>query len=1170
MPSSSGWSSFFHVGAKTWRPKTADQSYLEFEKKKFAEEAERKEAEVKQKIELLDQVRKLEAKTQALNEMALSAEMQTKEHELAMRERQMGELKQVELAKLELAKRMGEESLNEADFARIRRERMKAELIARQSNDHALRELDRASGQSEIDHHMATQMPMRGQTPMAGPIPMPGSMQTTGPMPIPGPMSMPAHMFMPGPMSMPGQMHMPHMSPQGPHPAFDHQGGMPMAPHARLRGRSESFSIYPGDMGRNDWGPNNNLQHGQGLRLSDHLDRHRIHQPNRDFPDHHESVAFQMAIRAQAELIRRRKEEQVDQAARQHELNAQAMRQMRKQELVARLQERGMQQRQIEAEAAMLYEQDRRRNAAQLREERDREYRLMLKEKGLQEREIVDQLKRREAKDRESLRKEVQRLEREIRHQGLREAESAIWEARRNRKGPPMGIGRPSIEQIQREGLLEHMWAEFHELHPRLQQEIISMENHYKPGGAPGKNRSRAPSMGNMNSPHLSRAPTPRTRENILQQMGNQLEREDSNRANMRPGSKASSRDHDHGPSPLSRHNSTPLSNRSPGPSQLRNRPPSRGFAAGGPPLSVPRHEFESESFEQISSTGDSAFNDAALAARLQSAALNSEINGGRRSRAGSLAGQMNADHPMSRHRPDLDPSPLNPNVGRRSRASTLTEQMESEFLRSGLHHMSSELGSGRRSRSNSTSQSFGISPESRMMNNGLGRSPGGSDHDFVAREEGGRTRNSRPPSRANPPGTSYSENRFGGSASREPSQMPTDRPSSRQRPETDPNSLAPSLGRSSRTGTISEQIESDLLRGNPNHVSSEFGSDHRSRSSSRAPNFGTSPQSRMMNERHIHQAIGRTSAASNHDFAQREQSRPPSRLNMSAAGYNENRYNNLTNEQLSQIPTEELQMLLASGQVDPSTIQNKPPNLHNLRPEEIDQMSSEELDALLRQCQESPHVGMSNSNADARQSQMVNTGMGGASSSSGSRPHSSMNRGAMDSSRSSSRAGTSGIHQSGLERQNSRNNCHSTSPLNPSNRNSPSNPKSLYSMLDERDRYEGQNNDTRSSSQDNHHYHQTEEDLDDGDFIITEMREQPGVQIVQELGRVEASSRDGSNYSRPIDGEQIKDRDEMHQAVKNLIAEASQRGANGVVSLRVNDLKDGSYVASGEAVVFA
>jgi hypothetical protein len=56
------------------------------------------------------------------------------EHELAMRERQMAESKQIELAKLEVAKRMGEESLNEADFARIRRERMKAELLARQSN----------------------------------------------------------------------------------------------------------------------------------------------------------------------------------------------------------------------------------------------------------------------------------------------------------------------------------------------------------------------------------------------------------------------------------------------------------------------------------------------------------------------------------------------------------------------------------------------------------------------------------------------------------------------------------------------------------------------------------------------------------------------------------------------------------------------------------------------------------------------------------------------------------------------------------------------------------------------------------------------------------------------------------------------------------------------------
>lgn len=48
-----------------------------------------------------------------------------------MRERQANEERRAELAKLELAKRLGRESLSEADLARIRRERMKAELLAR-------------------------------------------------------------------------------------------------------------------------------------------------------------------------------------------------------------------------------------------------------------------------------------------------------------------------------------------------------------------------------------------------------------------------------------------------------------------------------------------------------------------------------------------------------------------------------------------------------------------------------------------------------------------------------------------------------------------------------------------------------------------------------------------------------------------------------------------------------------------------------------------------------------------------------------------------------------------------------------------------------------------------------------------------------------------------------
>ncbi|KAI9605178.1 hypothetical protein H4Q26_003153 [Puccinia striiformis f. sp. tritici PST-130] len=80
---------------------------------------------------------------------------------------------------------------------------------------------------------------------------------------------------------------------------------------------------------------------------------------------------------------------------------------------------------------------------------------------------------------------------------------------------------------------------------------------------------------------------------------------------------------------------------------------------------------------------------------------------------------------------------------------------------------------------------------------------------------------------------------------------------------------------------------------------------------------------------------------------------------------------------------------------------------------------------------------------------------------------------------------------------------------------------------------------------------------------------EQPGARIVQRFGPVEASSR-GSPRSAAINSryDEMNDRQDMHQAVKNLITEANQRGANGVVSLRVCDTSDGSYVATGEAVL--
>ncbi|PLW14301.1 hypothetical protein PCASD_15673 [Puccinia coronata f. sp. avenae] len=1037
------------------RAKTEDESQLEFERKKCAEEAKRKEAEVKQKIELLDHVRRLEAKTQELNEISLSADIQAKEHELAMRERQMAESKQIELAKLEVAKRMGEESLNEADFARIRRERMKAELLARQSNDHALRELGRVGDQAEFDERMAAHnmpqppsfrsadgisMPMRGHPPMAGPIPMPGSMSTPGPSPIPnhmsipdhmpisGPMSMPSHMFMPGPMSMPGHMHVP---PSELRPSFDQHGGGGMGLHSRLRGRSGSLSAYPGDIGQRDWGPRNNLRPGQGLHLSDYLDYQRTHPSNRDFRDPNEHIALQMATRAQAELMRRKKIANLDQKAMEHNLNSQLLREMRKAELVDNLRELGLQERQIEAEAAKLAERDLRMNEAQLREERDQEYRHKLMKKGLQEREITEHIRKRQERDREALQKAIKDLERDRYHKDLIESERAIREANRQGKPPPMGIKRPSIAEIKREGLLDNVWDHFQDLNPRLQHEILSMQAHYKPNPATGDHRSRRPSMSSLNLPRLSRAPTPQTRDQILQQMENQLSGELYNRANMRPGSKASSRDHDYGHVPLSRHSSIHQSSNSPGPSRLRSQTASCCPATDVSPINARRFEFEAESREQIS-RGNASLHDESLSARLQSAALNSEINGGRRSRASSRAGQMNDERPMSRHRADPEPSPLNPNTGRGE-----------------ANYTSPEVGFTRRSRSNSAAQSHGSSAHSRMMyerpvNVELGQSPAGSERDFVFREEGYKLRNSRPPSRAN----------------------------------------------------------------------------------------------------------------------------------MSATSYADKKYRDMTDEELSRISTRDLQMLLPELDVNQSMMRNTL-SRNNLRPGDADLISPQESDS--SQFAENQHAGMAHSNVDTRlphpnDGRPASTSLGRCSPSTSLPRRSSTHRGPMDSSRSSSRCGAFSNHQSGLERKDSRTNSHhSTSPLNPSNGTSPINTRSLYSMSGRDDLLYGAQNDSGETSSRDECYRHASEDPFHGEVVITEKDEHPQARIVDRLGRVEASSSSRENsHHQPVDATQTgsSDREEMNKAVNNLMNEASRRGANGVVSLRLHDLKDGGYLASGEAVI--
>jgi hypothetical protein len=60
---------------------------------------------------------------------------------------------------------------------------------------------------------------------------------------------------------------------------------------------------------------------------------------------------------------------------------------------------------------------------------------------------------------------------------------------------------------------------------------------------------------------------------------------------------------------------------------------------------------------------------------------------------------------------------------------------------------------------------------------------------------------------------------------------------------------------------------------------------------------------------------------------------------------------------------------------------------------------------------------------------------------------------------------------------------------------------------------------------------------MDEDDFIITEKTEQPGARIVRSFGLVQASSR-GSPRSAAFGSryDEINDRQDTHQAVKNLI----------------------------------
>lgn len=83
-----------------------------------------------------------------------------------------------------------------------------------------------------------------------------------------------------------------------------------------------------------------------------------------------------------------------------------------------------------------------------------------------------------------------------------------------------------------------------------------------------------------------------------------------------------------------------------------------------------------------------------------------------------------------------------------------------------------------------------------------------------------------------------------------------------------------------------------------------------------------------------------------------------------------------------------------------------------------------------------------------------------------------------------------------------------------------------------------------------------------DGEFFLTELAEQPGSKILYRLGTVQANARHAPN------DDDLAARQKMNQAVRTIITEACRRGANGIVSLRVEQLFGGRCTASGEAVL--
>ncbi|WAQ84024.1 hypothetical protein PtA15_4A475 [Puccinia triticina] len=1279
MPFVSGKaSSIFAVGAKTWRPKTADQQFLESQRKRMAEEEQMKKIEVQQRIKTLDQVRKLEEKTQALNELALSAELKAKEHELALRERQVNEAKHLEIAKLELAKREGRESLSEADLARIKNERLRTEALARAARDHAVRE----------NHRPVTPVSM-------------GPSRVHVPPPPPALHPLPAQHRPPSAQSMHRVHQPPSRIPSGhmPNASMGHRLGPP-EPAARMRRMSESLAHPPPGIGRASLGVSNHPPRGLG----------HAPYPSSHARRHSGNITAEMALRAQAERLRRRRLETLDLKARQHNLKVQALRDLRKRELVAELRERGLQQREIETQVTLQAERERAFTEAQLREIRDRDHRLKLKEKGLQEREILDHLRRRQENDREALRRELELLEHQLHRKEILEAELSIKRAMEKGESPPMGIGRPSIEEIETEGLLNDLYDDFDMMAHHLRHDAISdsaMSAEYRPRTPSGfaSVGSRTPSINphmQMSSvghltPHLNhqvppmmghqahgrlheeqmrrneeihmrqdllnaaaRTPSIRHRDGLSRQATPQPHRDalDANRLSVggratprmraeevlgdnltrtparsrsqsfdhrRPSSAAmTARDREESRSRARESSRVRESSRAREESMSRAREPSR--SRHNSQLSLNREDIASiaraesraalrEEFGALEREKEKAEKKALESQRLRDELRAREehnrLSSGfthlmatpSMSQMGTpsmghhhaMPNQSMAHHTMPNQSMPRQMTPA-PSVGHQ-RTPSMMDNLEPNYYHD-AHHLDVHVRPSSRassrvhdfdSISRPASRAGSIRADYSPMQPRLGLPSRPSSRNLTAEDLGlqfERESTDRILS-ANLESAALNSEINGGRRSRANSRL---EPMDGDYLHTDRGHLAAELGGMnlnggrSRANSRTDMPGEDFLRSARSQLSHDFDASSgmagmHSRSNSRVglSNEGLSPNLRRD---HLGSELantgGRRSRASSitqpHLSGSSFQSESELNGNLAGLGRSprghaqpdlygaQNGLGNLTHDELSQLSTEQLELIL-TGQGDRSPMGNATSPWAGTRGNER-LAPADELGTRHSRHESGSMGGMSNMDVgDSRGHARRSSRLGVEDSPLFGDPrdyHSPI-----DPPRPLSRAETTSSRQYGgpstLQRYDHQ---PSEASLIRSRLNSPNTASSAYNPA-YHDPYLPGNGYPLDDGQPGRFDSECGY-LDEDDFIITEKAEQPGARILRRLGPVEASSR-ASAFAARYD--EINDRQDTHQAVKNLITEANQRGANGVVSLRVCDAPDGGYIATGEAV---